>query len=148
MGLNSSNYIHSLYQVMNLAFSDRDFYYGDPYFEPKEPINGLLSKDYAKERIKLISDKNNINIKPGDPYKFQKGNNPFIEHLNNWETDNNIDDSVKPFIIRQMKRMPQHYYLAVYILCSSFYFLRIHPSKLGLLEKLIYSLSTIKSFEN
>ena len=56
--------------------------------------------------------------------------------------------SMLPFIIRQMKRMPQHYYLAVYILCSSFYFLRIHPSKLGLLEKLIYSLSTIKSFEN
>jgi hypothetical protein len=60
----------------------------------------------------------------------------------------NIDDNVKPFIIRQIKRMPQHYYLAVYILCSSFYFLKIHPTKFALLNKLIYSLSTIKSFEN
>ena len=48
MGFNSSNYIHTLYQVMNLAFADRDFYYGDPYFEPKEPINGLLSKKICK----------------------------------------------------------------------------------------------------
>ncbi|MFQ5572364.1 MAG: gamma-glutamyltransferase, partial [Rhodothermales bacterium] len=32
MGYNSSRYIHTLYQTMNLAFADRDFYYGDPYF--------------------------------------------------------------------------------------------------------------------
>ena len=61
---------------------------------------------------------------------------------------NNIDDSVKPFIIRQLKRMPHHYYLAVYILCFGFYFLNVQPSKFALLEKLIYSLSIIKSFEN
>ena len=91
MGFNSSNYIHSLYQVMNLSFADRDFYYGDPYFEPKEPINGLLSKEYAKERLKIISEKNNINIKPGNPYDYQEGVNPFLDYLNNWETDNNID---------------------------------------------------------
>ncbi|MBN2244796.1 MAG: gamma-glutamyltransferase, partial [Candidatus Aminicenantes bacterium] len=48
MGYNSVNYIHTLYQVMNLAFADRDFYYGDPYFPPEEPIEGLLSKEYAK----------------------------------------------------------------------------------------------------
>ena len=60
MGFNSSRYIHTLYQVMNLAFADRDFYYGDPYFPPKEPINGLLSKRYAKKRITEINwDKNN-----------------------------------------------------------------------------------------
>ena len=55
MGFNSTRYIHTLYQTMNLTFADRDFYYGDPYFEPKEPINGLLSKEYAKERAKLIN---------------------------------------------------------------------------------------------
>ena len=31
MGYNSARYIHTLYQAMNLAFADRDFYYGDPY---------------------------------------------------------------------------------------------------------------------
>ena len=30
MGYNSANYIHTVYQAMNLAFADRDFYYGDP----------------------------------------------------------------------------------------------------------------------
>lgn len=32
MGYNSARYIHTLYQAMNLAFTDRDFYYGDPDF--------------------------------------------------------------------------------------------------------------------
>src|SRR6476620_7709303 len=50
MGYNSAKYIHTIYQAMNLAFADRDFYYGDPYFAPAEPIKGLLSKDYAKQR--------------------------------------------------------------------------------------------------
>ena len=82
MGFNSSRYIHTLYQVMNLAFADRDFYYGDPYFPPDEPINGLLSKRYAKKRIKEINwNKNNSRVKPGNPYKFQVGgNNPFLEY--------------------------------------------------------------------
>jgi len=43
MGYNSSKYIHALYQVMNMAYADRDFYYGDPYFPPEEPMQGLLS---------------------------------------------------------------------------------------------------------
>jgi gamma-glutamyltranspeptidase/glutathione hydrolase len=47
MGYNSASYIHTLYQTMNLAFADRDFYYGDPYMPPAEPVRGLLSKDYA-----------------------------------------------------------------------------------------------------
>ena len=91
MGFNSTKYIHNLYQIMNLSFADRDFYYGDPYFEPQEPIKGLLSKDYARERLKLITDKNNEYIKPGNPYKFQEGNNPFLNYIESWETDNNID---------------------------------------------------------
>ena len=70
MGYNSARYIHTLYQVMNLAFADRDFYYGDPYFPPKEPINGLLSKRYAKARIKEINwVRNDPMAKPGNPYK-------------------------------------------------------------------------------
>ena len=91
MGFNSANYIHNLYQIMNLSFADRDFYYGDPYFDPVEPIEGLLSKDYAKSRIKLITEKNNEKIKPGNPYMFQDGINPFLKYLDTWETDNNLD---------------------------------------------------------
>jgi gamma-glutamyltranspeptidase/glutathione hydrolase len=88
MGYNSARYIHALYQAMNLAFSDRDFYYGDPYFPPEEPIAGLLSKDYARERAKLIDwEKNDPNIGPGDPYPYQGGSNPFTRDLENWQAE-------------------------------------------------------------
>jgi gamma-glutamyltranspeptidase / glutathione hydrolase len=78
MGYNSARYIHTLYQAMNLSFADRDFYYGDPYFPPAEPIKGLLSKEYAKQRAALIGfDKNNPDIGPGDPYPFEGKTNPY-----------------------------------------------------------------------
>ncbi len=85
MGYNSTRYLHTLYQVMNLAYADRDFYYGDPYFPPAEPMEGLLSKEYARERIKLINpDKNEEEVMPGDPYQFQDGENPFLNYLEKW----------------------------------------------------------------
>jgi gamma-glutamyltranspeptidase/glutathione hydrolase len=87
MGYNSARYIHTLYQAMNLAFADRDFYYGDPYFPPEEPLKGLLSKDYAKSRMQLINpDRNDPDIRPGDPYPFQGGTNPFRKYLDAWHT--------------------------------------------------------------
>jgi gamma-glutamyltranspeptidase/glutathione hydrolase len=87
MGYNSARYIHTLYQVMNLAFADRDFYYGDTYFPPEEPIRGLLSKEYARARVKEINPaKNDPHAKPGDPYPFQSGTNPFLNLLQQWGT--------------------------------------------------------------
>jgi len=85
MGYNSARYIHTLYQIMNLAYADRDFYYGDPYFPPEEPIKGLLSKEYARERLKLINwEKNDPKVKPGDPYPFEGRQNPFLHFLEKW----------------------------------------------------------------
>ena len=85
MGYNSARYIHTLYQAMNLAYADRDFYYGDPYVPPVEPITGLLSKDYAKHRFAQIDwEHNNANTKPGDPYPFQHGKNPYSKLLKQW----------------------------------------------------------------
>jgi gamma-glutamyltranspeptidase/glutathione hydrolase len=82
MGLNSVRYIHTLYQVMNLAFADRDFYYGDPYFPPQEPLKGLLSKEYAKARLKLIDwEKNDPRSGPGDPYPYEGKKNPWLNLL-------------------------------------------------------------------
>ena len=82
---NTAKYLHMLYQVMNMSFADRDFYYGDPYFPPVEPINGLLSKDYAKERVKQINwEKNDAKVAPGDPYPFQGGINPYMDLLKKW----------------------------------------------------------------
>ena len=85
MGYNSTRYINTLYQTMSLAFADRDFYYGDPAFAPDEPIRGLLSKDYARQRAKLINpDRNDPDIRPGDPYPFQGGTNPYLPLLQHW----------------------------------------------------------------
>jgi gamma-glutamyltranspeptidase/glutathione hydrolase len=85
LGFNSAAYIHTLYQVMNLAFADRDFYYGDPYFPPEEPLRGLLSKEYARDRVRrLRTDRNDPDVKPGDPYPFEGKANPYLRHLERW----------------------------------------------------------------
>lgn len=82
MGYNSPKYIHTLYQAMSLSFADRDFYYGDPATRPEGPIKGLLSKDYAKERAKLIQFvKNDPNIGPGNPYPYEGKTNPYLNLL-------------------------------------------------------------------
>ncbi len=82
MGYNSTRYLHTLYQVMNLSFADRDFYYGDPYFSPTEPMTGLLSKAYARQRAAQINpDRNNPNVGPGDPYPFEGKVNPYMDIL-------------------------------------------------------------------
>ncbi len=87
MGYDSARYIHTLYQAMNLAYADRDFYYGDPAFSPATPIKGLLSKDYARERARLINpDHNDPDVRPGDPYPFQSGSNPYTAILAQWHT--------------------------------------------------------------
>ncbi len=85
MGYNSAEYIHTIYQAMNLAFADRDFYYGDPYFPPQEPMKGLLSKEYAKQRATLIKkERNDPLVSPGDPYPFEGKTNPYTELLRKW----------------------------------------------------------------
>lgn len=93
MGYNSPKYLHTLYQTMSLAFADRDFYYGDPYFPPDEPVRGLLSRAYAKARYNTIDwTRNDPAIKPGDPYPYQGGTNPFASLLAAWK----VSDFVPP----------------------------------------------------
>ena len=85
MGFNSAKYIHTLYQAMNLSFADRDFYYGDPAFATDQPMKGLLSKEYAKERAKTINwEKNDVKVGPGDPYPFEGKVNPYQNYLKEW----------------------------------------------------------------
>ncbi|HZN03428.1 MAG TPA: gamma-glutamyltransferase [Candidatus Polarisedimenticolia bacterium] len=85
MGYNTAPYIHTVTQAMHLAFTDRDFYYGDPDFPPDEPVRGLLSKEYARKRWEEFDPKqNHEKVKPGDPYPFQGGTNPFRDLLDAW----------------------------------------------------------------
>jgi gamma-glutamyltranspeptidase/glutathione hydrolase len=84
MGYDSARYIHTLYQAMNLAYADRDFYYGDA---PAVPVAGLLSKEYAKQRAAQIKpDRNDADAAPGDPYPFMGQSNPFADVLKNWKS--------------------------------------------------------------
>jgi gamma-glutamyltranspeptidase/glutathione hydrolase len=85
MGFNSTRYMHTVYQAMNLAYADRDFYYGDTTQPPEEPVAGLLSKDYARARARLIDPaRNDPKIGPGDPYPYQGGRNPYLDLLQRW----------------------------------------------------------------
>ena len=53
MGHNNADYIHVVTEAMNLAFSDRENYYGDPNYV-YVPMDQLLSTDYASERRQMI----------------------------------------------------------------------------------------------
>jgi gamma-glutamyltranspeptidase/glutathione hydrolase len=85
MGYNSARYIHTVTQAMQMAFADRDFYYGDPDFPPEEPVKGLLSKDYARKRWAAFDpNRNPGETRPGDPYPFQGAVNPVRDLLDAW----------------------------------------------------------------
>jgi gamma-glutamyltranspeptidase/glutathione hydrolase len=51
MGHNSSQYVHTLAEVLKLAFADRERYYGD---SPEVPLAELLSSTYLTERAALV----------------------------------------------------------------------------------------------
>lgn len=71
MGHNSTAYVHTVTEALKLALADRQAYYGDPNFATV-PMDGLLSKDYAKERASLIDrDKAHPELPPaGDPWRY------------------------------------------------------------------------------
>ena len=73
MGHNSPAYIHTVIEAIKLAFGDREAYYGDPDFSTI-PIDGLLSKEYAAERAKLIDPARAYPAQPegGDPWRYSK----------------------------------------------------------------------------
>jgi gamma-glutamyltranspeptidase/glutathione hydrolase len=71
LGHNSAAYIHLLSEAMKLAYADREWYYADPLFVGV-PAEGLLSKDYAAERRKLISlEAPSLELRPGNPFPFE-----------------------------------------------------------------------------
>ncbi len=71
LGHNTAPYLHLLAEAMKLAFADREWYYADPDFVGV-PERGLLSKEYAAERRKLIDLKTpSLKLRPGNPYPFQ-----------------------------------------------------------------------------
>ena len=72
LGHNSADYIHLLSQALNLAFSDRHHYYGDPD-HVDVPIDGLLSKEYTTDRRGAVDMERAFPEMPpaGDPWPYQ-----------------------------------------------------------------------------
>jgi gamma-glutamyltranspeptidase/glutathione hydrolase len=69
---NSADYIHVSAEALKLAMADREKYLGDMDFV-KIPYEGLLSKDYARERRGLIDmSRASLELRPGTPEKFMR----------------------------------------------------------------------------
>lgn len=67
LGFDSAEYIHLFTEAKKLAFEDRAKYYSDPAFNDV-PVEGLLDKDYARERAKLINpERAGRAYEPGNP---------------------------------------------------------------------------------
>jgi gamma-glutamyltranspeptidase/glutathione hydrolase len=66
-GLNSTRALHVQIEAKKLAYADVLRYVGDPR-SAKVPVSGMLSKEYAAERAKLINmDHANCDAEPGTP---------------------------------------------------------------------------------
>ena len=67
MGFQSAQAFHTMIEAKKIAFADRAKFYADPDFA-KIPLAGLLSKEYAAERRKLINpDRAARQVAPGNP---------------------------------------------------------------------------------
>ena len=73
LGCNTTESIHCMVEAKKLAFADREAYVADPEFVDV-PIPGLLSRDYARERARLIDPARAAeNVGEGDPWRYQDG---------------------------------------------------------------------------
>lgn len=80
MGHNSAAFLHTSVEAVKLAMADREKFLGDMDFI-KIPYDGLLSKDYAGERRKLIDPaKASLELRPGNPGKYVASNAEGVEH--------------------------------------------------------------------
>jgi gamma-glutamyltranspeptidase / glutathione hydrolase len=79
LGHNTAHYVHVVVEAIKLAYADREQFYGDPQFV-EVPMDALLSDGYGKLRSALISDRANLEVRPGNP-KGGKALLPAIERI-------------------------------------------------------------------
>jgi gamma-glutamyltranspeptidase/glutathione hydrolase len=89
---NSAGYIHASAEAIKLAMADREKYLGDMDFI-RIPYEGLLSKEYARERRTLIdAARASLELRPGAPEKFMSGMEPIERPLDYNLAGDNRDD--------------------------------------------------------
>jgi gamma-glutamyltranspeptidase/glutathione hydrolase len=59
-------FVHVVVETAKLAFADREAWYADPDFVDV-PIATLLSRDYARERRRLVGKRASLELRPGSP---------------------------------------------------------------------------------
>jgi gamma-glutamyltranspeptidase len=73
LGCNTAESIHLMVEAKKLAFIDREAYVADPDYVDV-PVEGLISKEYARERARLIDpERAAASVSPGDPWQYQPG---------------------------------------------------------------------------
>ena len=72
LGCGTAESIHMMVEAKKLAFIDREAYMADPD-HVDVPTQGLISKEYARERAKLIDLNRAADPVHGDPWVFQSG---------------------------------------------------------------------------
>jgi gamma-glutamyltranspeptidase/glutathione hydrolase len=92
MGYGSADYLHTIVEAMKLAYADRDSYYADPAFV-EVPAEGLLSKEYARERAKLIDRaRASTTYIAGDPLPYD----PRVKAWRFWKANVTTSTSQSP----------------------------------------------------
>jgi gamma-glutamyltranspeptidase/glutathione hydrolase len=90
MGHDTPDYIHTVIEAMKLTYADRDTYYGDPAFV-KTPGEGLLSKEYAKDRAALIDPKHaSRSFIAGNPLAYDSS----VKAWPFWKANDVADESI------------------------------------------------------
>lgn len=71
LGLNTAEGIHVMVEAKKLAFADREAFLADPDFVDV-PIEGLISKEYAEDRVRLIDiEQAAEKVSAGNPWAYQ-----------------------------------------------------------------------------
>ena len=74
LGCNTPESIHLMVEAKKLAFADREAYMADPDWVDV-PVAGMLSKQYAAERARLIDpERAAADVGQGDPWSHQPAN--------------------------------------------------------------------------
>jgi gamma-glutamyltranspeptidase/glutathione hydrolase len=77
-GQNSTDALHVMIEAKKLAYADMYRYVADQKFS-RVPVEGMLSKDYAARRAKLINmAKANCDVSPGEPEFPTKGDTTYL----------------------------------------------------------------------
>ena len=85
----------------DLKFNEREFDFGEIKEMGGKVSHKFVFTNNSKKSIQILTvkpscgcttpDWSKKEIKPGNPYDFQKGKNPFLNYIDSWETDNNLD---------------------------------------------------------